>query len=81
MIGQPVLAQAGASGTGDLVRTLAIPSDPSNDQELERAQISQAASFYPLRPDGPSASQAHRPEADTVARYFTERLTFRESPA
>ena len=63
-----------ASGPGDLLRTLAIPRDPSNDRELERAKIP-SPSFYLLRPDGHIGLSGVRLEADTVARYFTERLT------
>jgi hypothetical protein len=79
VIGQP--APPGVtSGPGDLLRTLAISSDPSNDRELDRAGVP-SPSFYLLRPDGHIGLSGLRLEADTVARYFSERLAFRESPA
>ena len=44
-------APEAAGQFGDMVRALAIPRTPENDQELARAGISQP-SFYLLRPDG-----------------------------
>jgi hypothetical protein len=73
MFGQPA-PQTAASGPGDLLRTLAIPSDPSNELELERARIPNP-SFYLLRPDGHIGLSGVRLETDTVVRYLTERLT------
>jgi hypothetical protein len=57
-----------------LLSTLTIPSDPSNDRERDRAGIP-SPSFYLLRPDGHVGLSGVRLEADTMARYFTERLT------
>jgi hypothetical protein len=62
-------------GPGDLLRTLAIPSDPANDRELEHAHIPRP-SFYLLRPDGHVGLSGLRLEADAVTRYFSERLAF-----
>ena len=58
----------------DLLRTFAIPSDPANDKELERARIPRP-SFYLLRPDGHVGLAGVRPEAGAIARYFSERLS------
>jgi hypothetical protein len=60
---------------GDLLRALAIPSDPANDPELERARIPRP-SFYLLRPDGHVGLSGTRLEPDAVTRYFSERLAF-----
>ena len=73
VIGQP--APVGLPGPGDLLRTLAIPSDPANDRELERANIPRP-SFYLLRPDCHVGLSGIRLDIDAVTRYFTERLAF-----
>jgi 2-polyprenyl-6-methoxyphenol hydroxylase-like FAD-dependent oxidoreductase len=72
VIGQPAPPTV-ASGPGDLLRTLTIPSDPSNDRELARANVP-SPSFYLLRPDGHIGLAGVRVEGDILARYFTERL-------
>jgi 2-polyprenyl-6-methoxyphenol hydroxylase-like FAD-dependent oxidoreductase len=72
VIGQPAPA-SGLSGLGDLLRTLAIPSDPANDRELERANVPRP-SFYLLRPDCYVGLSGARLEAEAVTRYFSERL-------
>jgi 2-polyprenyl-6-methoxyphenol hydroxylase-like FAD-dependent oxidoreductase len=74
VIGQPAPA-SGLAGLGDLLRTHAIPSDPANDRELERANIPRP-SFYLLRPDGHVGLSGIRLEGGTVTRYFSERLAF-----
>jgi hypothetical protein len=78
VIGQP------ASSTplpipGDLLRTLAIPSDSANDRELARANVP-SPSFYLLRPDCYIGLSGVRLEADAVTRYFSERLAFQKLP-
>jgi hypothetical protein len=72
VIGQPV-PPGGVPGLGDLLRTLVVPSDPTNERELTRAQIPRPA-FYLLRPDGHVALAGIRPEAAAVTRYISERL-------
>jgi 2-polyprenyl-6-methoxyphenol hydroxylase-like FAD-dependent oxidoreductase len=74
VIGQPA-PPVGLPGPGDLLRTLAIPSDPANDRELERANIPRP-SFYLLRPDCHVGLSGLRLDIDAVTRYFTERLAF-----
>jgi 2-polyprenyl-6-methoxyphenol hydroxylase-like FAD-dependent oxidoreductase len=75
VIGQPA-PTSGLPGLGDLLHTHAIPSDPANDRELERANIPQP-SFYLLRPDCHVGLSGIRLEADAVTHYFSERLDFR----
>ena len=65
----------GLSDLVDLLRTHAIPSDPANDREFERANIPRP-SFYLLRPDCYVGLSGIRLEADAVTRYFSERLVF-----
>ena len=72
VIGQPS-PPADVPGLGDLLRILAIPSDPANDAELARAQIPQP-SFYLLRPDGHVGLAGTRLDAAAVTRYVSERL-------
>ena len=60
-------------GLGDLLRIHAVPSDPSNDRELARAQIPQP-SFYLLRPDGHVGFAGIHLEAAAAIRYASERL-------
>ena len=72
MIGQPS-AVVDVPGLGDLLRTLAVPSDPANDAELARAKIPQP-SFYLLRPDGHVGVAGTRLDAAAVTRYVSERL-------
>ena len=74
VIGQPALP-SGVPGFGNLLLTHAIPSDPANDRELERANIPRP-SFYLLRPDCYVGLSGIRLEAGAVTRYFSERLTF-----
>ena len=74
VVGQPAPATA-EPALGDLLRTHAIPSDPANDRELERANIPRP-SFYLLRPDCYVGLSGTRLEADAVARYVSERLLF-----
>jgi 2-polyprenyl-6-methoxyphenol hydroxylase-like FAD-dependent oxidoreductase len=72
VIGQPV-PPSGLAGPGDLLRTHAIPSDPANERELERANIPRP-SFYLLRPDCHVGLCGIRLEGDAVKRYFSERF-------
>ncbi|HJQ23959.1 MAG TPA: FAD-dependent monooxygenase [Blastocatellia bacterium] len=72
VIGQPA-PPAAAHGLGDLLRVLAIPADPINEAEMERAQIPRP-SYYLLRPDGHVGLCGVRLEAAAVARYTAERL-------
>jgi hypothetical protein len=72
VIGQAV-PPGGIPGLGDLLRTHVVPSDPTNDRELTRAQIPRPA-FYLLRPDGHVALAGSRLEAAAVSRYLSERL-------
>jgi hypothetical protein len=60
---------------GDLLRVHAIPSDPTNDRELARAQIPQPA-FYLVRPDGYIGLAGVRFDAAAASSYVTERLQF-----
>jgi hypothetical protein len=71
----PATSPGGLPGLGDLLRTHAIPSDPVNDRELERASIPRP-SFYLLRPDCHVGLSGIRLEAEAVTRYFSERLGF-----
>ena len=75
LIGQAA-PPGGVPGLGDLLRTHVVPSDPTNDRELARAQIPRPA-FYLLRPDGHVALAGIRLEAAAVTRYVTERLHLR----
>jgi 2-polyprenyl-6-methoxyphenol hydroxylase-like FAD-dependent oxidoreductase len=72
VIGQPP-APGGVPGLGDLLRIHAVPSDPSNDRELARAQIPRP-SFYLLRPDGHVGLAGIHLEAAAATRYLSERL-------
>jgi 2-polyprenyl-6-methoxyphenol hydroxylase-like FAD-dependent oxidoreductase len=67
---------AGALGTDSLVRVHVIPIDPDNDAPLSRARIA-VPSYYLLRPDGHVGLCGVRPEAATIIRYLTERLSIR----
>jgi hypothetical protein len=60
-------------GLHDLLRIHAVPSDPYNERNLARAQITQP-SFYLLRPDGHVGLAGGHLEAARVIRYITERL-------
>ena len=72
VIGQPS-AMIDVPELGDLLRMLAVPSDPANDAELARAKIPQP-SFYLLRPDGHVGVAGTRLDAAAVTRYVSERL-------
>jgi hypothetical protein len=72
VIGQPA-PPGGVAGLGDLLRTLVVSGNPSNDRELDRARIPRPA-FYLLRPDGHIGLAGGRLEAATVARYVSERI-------
>jgi 2-polyprenyl-6-methoxyphenol hydroxylase-like FAD-dependent oxidoreductase len=74
VIGQPA-PPTPLPGLGDLLCTLAIPSDPANDRELARAGIPNP-SFYLLRPDCYIGLSGLRLEPDAVPRYLSERLAF-----
>jgi 2-polyprenyl-6-methoxyphenol hydroxylase-like FAD-dependent oxidoreductase len=65
----------GLPDLGDLLRVHAIPSDPTNDRELARAQIPQPA-FYLVRPDGYIGLAGVRFDAAAASSYVTERLYF-----
>jgi hypothetical protein len=58
---------------GDLLRTHALPADPANDAELDRAGIPRT-SFYLIRSDGHVALCGLRIDAGAVARYASETL-------
>jgi len=81
VVAQPA-TPGGLPGLGDLLRTHAIPNDPANDRELERANIPRP-SFYLLRPDCHVGLSGIRLEDEAVSRYFSERLDFlgRRSPS
>ena len=74
VIGPPA-PPSGLPDLGDLLRAHAIPSDPANDRELERAKIPRP-SFYLLRPDCYIGLCGTRLEPSAVTRYFSERLGF-----
>ena len=65
-------AGEGASPFGGMVRVLAIPHTPDNNQEFARAGISQP-SFYLLRPDGHVGLCGPQFDAAAVARYLADR--------
>jgi 2-polyprenyl-6-methoxyphenol hydroxylase-like FAD-dependent oxidoreductase len=71
VIGQS--APPGGVPFGGRLRVLAIPGDPTNDRELERARIPRTA-FYLLRPDGHVGLAGVRLEGAAVARYVSERI-------
>ena len=71
VIGQP--ADAAAPLASELVHVQAIPAEPGNEQEQERAGIPRP-SYYLLRPDGHIGLCGARFDAATVERYLTERL-------
>ncbi len=62
-----------ASGLGDLVSILAVPSDSANEQEFARLDVPQPA-FYLLRPDGYVGLAGTRLDTETVTRYLAERV-------
>jgi hypothetical protein len=72
VIGQPAPAD-GVPGPGELLRTVAIPSDSANDRELERMHIPQP-SFYLVRPDGHVGLAGSRLDMVAATRYLSERL-------
>jgi hypothetical protein len=72
VIGQPS-AVIDVPGLGDLMRVLAVPSEPANDAELARAKIPQP-SFYLLRPDGHIGLAAAQLDVAAVHRYLAERM-------
>jgi len=72
VIGQSAPA-GGVPVLGELLRVLALPSDPSNDQELARAHIP-PRSFYLLRPDGHVGLAGIDLDAAAATRYVSERL-------
>jgi hypothetical protein len=75
VIGRAVSGNGG-SGPGDLVRTLAIPSDGANQGELERARIPRRSEFL-LRPDGHIGLAGIALDAAAVRRYLSERIHLR----
>jgi hypothetical protein len=79
VIGQPS-APGRLPALGDLLRIHAVPSDPSNDRELARAQIPRP-SFYLLRPDGHVGLAGIHLDTAAVARYVTERLALEPARA
>jgi 2-polyprenyl-6-methoxyphenol hydroxylase-like FAD-dependent oxidoreductase len=79
VIGQPAPLD-GVPVLGDLLRIHAIPSDPANDRELARAQISQP-SFYLLRPDGHVGLAGQHLDAAVATRYVSTRLHLGTEPA
>ncbi len=69
-----LIGQAGpATAAGHGIRTLAIPSDPINDQELARVGIPPRA-FYLLRPDGYVGLAGTEVDSSTIARYLADRV-------
>ncbi len=72
LIGQSAPA-GGVPGLDELLRILALPSDPSNDRELARAHIPQRC-FYLLRPDGHVGLAGIDLDAAAATRYVSERL-------
>jgi len=71
----PVTPPDGVPALGDLLRILAVPSDPANDRELARARIPLPASYL-LRPDGHVGLAGTHLDAAVVSRYVSERLNF-----
>ena len=74
VIGQPI-SPSGLPGFNDLLLTHAIPNNPANDRELERANIP-SPSFYLLRPDCHVGLSGTRLDADAATRYLSDRLSF-----
>jgi 2-polyprenyl-6-methoxyphenol hydroxylase-like FAD-dependent oxidoreductase len=64
---------AALRGRGDLVGIHAIPADPDNARELERARIP-AQSFFLLRPDGHVGIAGARFDAEAIERYLADAL-------
>lgn len=62
-----------ATGKHDLFQVHAIPDDPHNAGQLDRADIP-AVSYFLLRPDGHIALCGARLEASAVQRYLREKL-------
>ena len=57
--------------SGDGLERHAVPADPDNARELERARIP-PQSFFLLRPDGHVGLAGSRPAPGAVARYLAE---------
>jgi 2-polyprenyl-6-methoxyphenol hydroxylase-like FAD-dependent oxidoreductase len=71
VMGQP--APPASPGLDDLLRTVGVPTDPTNQRELARAGVPRRA-FYLLRPDGHVGLAGVRPEVAAVTRYLRERM-------
>jgi hypothetical protein len=71
VMGQP--APSASPGLDDLLRTVGVPTDPTNQRELARAGVPRRA-FYLLRPDGHVGLAGVRPEVAAVTRYLRERM-------
>lgn len=69
-------SEEGDPALGDLVRTLAIPSDGPNATVLERARIPRRASYL-LRPDGHIGIAGTDLDAAAMKRYLSERIHLR----
>ncbi|MGZ8391674.1 MAG: FAD-dependent monooxygenase [Gemmatimonadales bacterium] len=72
VVGQPAPPE-GLPGVGEPMRSLVIPDDPVNHQELARVGIPGLA-FYLLRPDGYVGLAGVRLETGAVSRYIEKRL-------
>jgi hypothetical protein len=73
LIGQPAVPDA-VLDFGDLLRVFAVPNDPVNNQELQRAQIPQP-SFFLIRPDGYIGLCGARLDASSTRDYLSQNLS------
>ena len=76
LIGQPAFPAL----PDDLLRTLVVLPDPTNDRELARAGIPRRA-FYLVRPDGYIGLAGVGLDAAALTGYLSQRLGIRITPA
>ena len=63
----------GLPALGNLLRTIEVPVDPVNDQELRRAHVPES-SFYLLRPDGYVGLAGTIADRNAITRYLNDSL-------